>query len=613
MYRLITASAILGLASAIFSTAASAATFVVNSTLDVQDDLPGDGVCATPTARCTLRAAITEANALAGADLITLPAGTYTTTLVSANEDDNLGGDFDINSDITINGARAPTTIVQAATTAGAATERVFHLRYVTPGTTAVLENMTIRHGRYTDGSYGAGVRVDAGAVIATLNRVIVAANHDANSGGGIAISSANGSVTTLNGCRVVGNTAGGGTGASAFYGAGILLDTAAATLNVNNSRISGNVISSTPLAQGGGIYSIGELNITNSLISDNMVSSQGADSSGGGIRLSRGMATISNTVISGNVATATLPNSNGQGGGITNSQASLVISNSIIALNEATLNAGISTSSGMATTTITDSSIRDNMAKRAGGGIGNNSTVTTITGSTISGNIVTDSTGTAGGLRNVSGTSAFSGIDVFNSTISGNIAARGAGAYNQGTNATLNFNFSTIADNIAMADGGGVLQGLTGSTTLKNSIVADNAAATDPDVSGVVTSGGYNHIEDLAGGAFSPAGGDVVGVDPQLGPLANNGGTTLTHLPAASSPVIDAIPFGINDCALVVTTSQNGSTRPQQIGCEKGSVEVDTDMLFQDGFDGTGTAAVSLADLTSTTPIKWATQGGDK
>jgi CSLREA domain-containing protein len=67
------------LASAIFSFAvtARAADFVVNDPTDVVDAVPGDGVCETGsgTRVCTLRAAIQEANAAAGADTVTLPAG----------------------------------------------------------------------------------------------------------------------------------------------------------------------------------------------------------------------------------------------------------------------------------------------------------------------------------------------------------------------------------------------------------------------------------------------------------------------------------------------------------------------------------------------------------
>ena len=36
------------------------------------------------------------------------------------------------------------------------------------------------------------------------------------------------------------------------------------------------------------------------------------------------------------------------------------------------------------------------------------------------------------------------------------------------------------------------------------------------------------------------PAGSDIIGQSPQLGALANNGGPTLTQLPADSSPAIE-------------------------------------------------------------------------
>ena len=102
--------------------------FVVNTTADTQDVAPGNGVCADSGGNCSLRAAITEANALGGSNTITLPAGTYTTTLVAANEDLNAGGDFDITSPLTINGAGSGTTIIQANAAPNTATERVIHI-----------------------------------------------------------------------------------------------------------------------------------------------------------------------------------------------------------------------------------------------------------------------------------------------------------------------------------------------------------------------------------------------------------------------------------------------------------------------------------------------------
>ncbi len=64
-----------------------AASFTVNDTADAIDADTNDGMCLTGTATCTLRAAIMQANASAGADIIVLPPGTYTLSLPGTNED----------------------------------------------------------------------------------------------------------------------------------------------------------------------------------------------------------------------------------------------------------------------------------------------------------------------------------------------------------------------------------------------------------------------------------------------------------------------------------------------------------------------------------------------
>jgi hypothetical protein len=76
----------------------------------------------------------------------------------------------------------------------------------------------------------------------------------------------------------------------------------------------------------------------------------------------------------------------------------------------------------------------------------------------------------------------------------------------------------------------------------------------------------------------------DLPNTDPLLGPLADNGGPTLTHLPLAGSPAIDAIPPA--DCTwdddgdqgtpeVPIATDQRGVARPQGAGCDIGAVEV--------------------------------------
>ena len=59
--------------------AAASRTFTVDTTADSHDAHPGDGACTDSSGRCSLRAAIEEANAEARGSLVTIdvPAGTY--------------------------------------------------------------------------------------------------------------------------------------------------------------------------------------------------------------------------------------------------------------------------------------------------------------------------------------------------------------------------------------------------------------------------------------------------------------------------------------------------------------------------------------------------------
>src|SRR3989344_6403271 len=110
-----------------FATPAFAATFTVTKTADTND-----GVC---DADCSLREAIGAANALPGADVITLPAGTYTLSIAGTGEDLNATGDLDITGDLTINGA-GDTTIID-----GAAIDRVLT---VFPATIVLIDAITV-------------------------------------------------------------------------------------------------------------------------------------------------------------------------------------------------------------------------------------------------------------------------------------------------------------------------------------------------------------------------------------------------------------------------------------------------------------------------------------
>ncbi len=573
-----------------FSVNANAATFVVNTTADTQDATAGNGICADSGGACSLRAAITEANALAGADIITLPAGIYTQTLVAADENLNAGGDFDITSEITINGAGSGTTIIEANALPNTATEKVIHC--MTAATAVVINDVTIRHGNVATNVSGGGIRLETATTNLTLNRVVVTNNRTAGNGGGISIVTA-GIVLNINDSTVSNNSVGSSLAGVNGLGAGINV-VATATVNITNTMVTGNMgNSSNSNTAGAGINVSGigaAVTITGSTISGNTLNSSIGNPVGGGVSITGlgATVTITGSTISNNSSTSTSSTGFGYAGGIYNFGATVNIINSSVTGNTASgFHGGVltqSSSTNAATTTITNSSISNNRSTFGSGGVTNIAStastfnaVTTITGSTISGNSATDADNSAGGILNFSDSAGAVIVNLTNSTVSGNIGGFGGGIYSNGSAATVNLNYSTVASNRAIMEGGGLYQDFTlgGVTNLKNSIVADNAAPTGPDIFGTITSQNYNHIENTAGGTFIAMANDVTGSDPQLGPLGNNGGTTQTHLPAATSPVVDTIPPGISDCGTTVTIDQRGFTRPSGAGCDKGSVEV--------------------------------------
>lgn len=582
-------------ALAVLGVSASAATFTVTTTNDTQDATAGNGICADVAGACSLRAAITEANALAGADIITLPAGAYTNTLVGI-DDANASGDLDITSDITINGAGSGTTIIQANATAGVAVERVIH--FPNANVTAIFNDVTIRNGRQATASFGGGVRVNAAGDNVTFNNCIITNNFSGFGGGGIIINAATASVT-LNNTSVTNNSAAPSTGTTQGIGGGILLN-GGGTLIATNSSISNNTASSLGgNALGGGIDNAGgTITLTNTTVNGNFATTTGATASfaGGLATTGASIANISGGSVSNNTANSTGTGA-GLAGGIYNEQSTLTITNSSVSGNTASsFHAGIRTlaSTLAATTNITNSTISNNSAPVEGSGVINISggaaaAITNVTLSTINGNTSSGATSVGGGIENFNTSTGAATVNLLNSTVAENSANQGGGIYNDGSAASINLNFSTVASNTAATSGGGLFQDTTagGATNLRNSIVADNTAPTGPDIFGTITSQGYNHVEDTTGGTFTTATGDVTGSDPVLGFLNFNGGTTRNYLPGVLSPVNNTIPIGTNGCGTTVTTSQNAVTRPSETGCEKGSTERLTTTAASVSIDG--------------------------
>ncbi len=155
----------------------------------------------------------------------------------------------------------------------------------------------------------------------------------------------------------------------------------------------------------------------------------------------------------------------------------------------------------------------------------------------------------------------------VSNSTISGNHANFGAGAYNDGINgmATMSVNNSTFSANPAGSSGGGIFTiGNSGTATVHigNTILLTGAMGSDIDsINSTVTSHGYN-LSNQGGAGVLISTGDQINTDPMLGPLKDNGGPNLTHAPLIHSPAIDQ---GKRDAIPTLTTNsdQRGFARP--------------------------------------------------
>ena len=379
------------LAMSAFSTNVNAATFVVNTTLDTQDAAPGNGVCADTGGMCSLRAAITEANALAGADTITLPAGTYTETLVAANENANAGGDFDITSALTINGAGSGTTIVQANAAPAVATERVFHI--LTGGTSVTIGGVTVRNGGnpVANALAGGGIRIEGATSNLTLNDSLITDNRSERRGAGLGVATA-GAGVTINNCSFTLNISGPAPGTSAS-GGGMSVDyeggvaTPVSTVNINNTTFDGNKAESpTGSTFGGAIISralASIINITNCTITNNQANGISSATTGG------------------------------HAGGIYNQDAQFTVTNSVITGNHATTFGGggravnVNNTTSPSSTDIINTTISGNTAESVGGwmNIGTNAQdlALNIDSSTISGNMATDvaPNGVAGGLYN--------------------------------------------------------------------------------------------------------------------------------------------------------------------------------------------------------------------
>jgi hypothetical protein len=369
-----------------------------------------------------------------------------------------------------------------------------------------------------------------------------------------------NGGTLALNSCTVTDNVAG-------------LDNTGVAT--VNNSTLSGNYNTS----DGGAIYNLGDLTVNNSTICNNTVLQDQwpLNSDGGGI-YNDGNLTVNSSTISNNSAQCyttgfsgyAVQAGTGSGGGIYTAGGTLSINSSTIAGNKA---------------------------------VGGDSYYSTYPGDAF-----------GGGLFIGGGT-----VAINNSTFADNQASAGVNLSGGGSQETYEFggglyigggtvsiDYSTLAGNQALGYpgyGGGIDNAApAGALQMYDTILADNSAyefgslGDGPDLYGSVTSLGYNLIGNSTGGSGFAA-TDLLNVNPQLGPLQNNGGPTQTMALLPGSPAINAGDPSDNTNPNTPAYDQRGPGYARIVGgtIDIGAFEVQS---------GTSTQSISLvvSGPTSTT-----------
>jgi hypothetical protein len=255
----------------LLSRAASGEVLVVNSTADLPDFDPADGVCdADPDTlgqQITLRAAVQHANASPGPDELVLPEATFKLELKGAGEQAAATGDLDVEGELLITGVAPPFAGGKGGTVLDAAKlkDRLFDVRL---GARLRLTGLTLRNARSPAGESGGALRV-AGRL--ELEQVVIRNCHTSGNGG--AIQTQIGAESTWLTQVLLRKNSADGDGGAVSIEAGVL-DAGACTLHANSAK-----------GEGGGLLCDGVLaKLTNCTLSGNS-----AKLDGGAVRLRNG------------------------------------------------------------------------------------------------------------------------------------------------------------------------------------------------------------------------------------------------------------------------------------------------------------------------------------
>lgn len=399
-----------------------------------------------------------------------------------------------------------------------------------------------------------------------TGNSVVVENGHGNGRGGGLYSLYAD---ITIRGSTINGNSL---SFPSFYYGYGFGGGISTSSLKIANSSVSGNEIEGAGWARGGGIFANG-LDAAGLTVASNAIRNA-LDGAGGGIF--GAVAGLVDSTISGNSVTS----GNALGGGIAAAYGGIslagsrVVENSVVAGEHSAIGGGIFMFHS--DSTLQNSIISGNSAvgfPGRGGGVVGGYGQTTLAGMTVSDNEASHAGGGVWGR----------GLLLSNSTISGNSSQELGGGIFLDVSATLNN--STITDNSAPF-GGGIATWVD--FTMNSSIVFGNTSTDDSSPAADIYAGSsaataVTGTANLVGVSALALPMDTVATDPQLGPLADNGGPTFTHALPASSFAIDR---GANPDGLA--TDQRGAGYPRVFGTQAdiGAFEYASMAIFSDGFE---------------------------
>jgi hypothetical protein len=461
---------------------------------------------------------------------------------------------------------------------------------YAVGGTVSMTDSYVLNN---SSDAYGGGLYLFNGTT--ALTNVSIAGNSVFTNGGGVYIAYGKAS---LNNVSILSNMA----YTDSYGSGGGLYITATAQVTITNGQVSDNHIGY--MGQGGGIFAYN----SNTKLFDTSVNGNVAlnAADGGGLYVERGSVRLTGGTANGNhglygggglslngtradldgtTLDGNLVSSNGGGFNAFQSTVVLtdvVISNNIadsdgagvdcyectggftrvtIAGNTGALRDGGGLNAYRTTLAIVDSTIRNN-ANLEGGGVYANESTLTLDGVTINNN--TAASGGGGGLFLETGIANFT-----NSTLSANAAPTGGALYNEGRGLSGKMTLLnvTLKDNSA-TDGGGIFNANNAYTAIyvTNTILADSPSGGNCKGK-AMTSSKYSISSD---GTCALAGtGDHNSLAANLTFLANNGGSTKTHLPKTTSHAVDGVVG--SDCPSV---DQRNVARPQGLSCDVGSVE---------------------------------------